>query len=288
MSAAVPAESPAVSSIGGLVESAARTLAATSDSPRLDAELLLAETAGISRSAIVAFPERAVDEDVRVRFERLVQQRRAHVPIAYLLGRREFFSLTLEVGPGVLVPRPETERIVEAALTVITASEPVSVLDLGTGSGAIALAIKHERPLADVTAVDSSTEALAVARRNAAGLDLDVRFRESDWFGALEGQSFDVVVANPPYVRSGDPALAITLQHEPAPALDGGRDGLDAIRVIVAEAIGHLRPGGYLLVEHGAEQGADCRDFAEQAGYGQVRTIADLAGHDRVLIASAP
>ncbi|NIW24415.1 MAG: peptide chain release factor N(5)-glutamine methyltransferase [Gammaproteobacteria bacterium] len=274
--------------MGQLVESATRTLAATSDSPRLDAELLLAAAAGISRSTVIAFPERAVGADVRGTFERLIAQRRGDVPVAYLLGQREFFSLKLEVDPSVLVPRPETELIVEAALDVIAEMEPVNVLDLGTGSGAIALAIKHERPRAHVTAVDSSAKALAVAARNAAALDVDVELMESDWFGALDGREFDVIVANPPYVRSDDPALASTLRHEPASALDGGPDGLDAIRIIVEKAISHLQPNGYLLVEHGDDQGAAVRELAKHAGYRNVSTLADLAGRDRVLIASAP
>ena len=274
--------------LGNLAESAARMLEATSDSPRLDAELLLAEAAGVSRSTIVAFPERSVGAEVRETFERLVAQRRADVPVAYLLRRREFFSLRLEVGPGVLVPRPETELVVETALAFLSDIEPAAVLDLGTGSGAIALAIKHERPLASVTAVDSSTDALTIARRNAAALGVDIEFAESDWFSALEGRRFDVIVANPPYVRSDDPALASTLRHEPAVALDGGRDGLDAIRNIVATAIRQLRPGGLLLVEHGEEQAESSRELAERAGYRDARTLADLGLRDRVLIARAP
>ena len=283
------AENTTVSAtLGGLADRGAQTLAAASDSPRLDAELLLAEAAGVSRSAIVAFPERPVSAEACDAFARLLEQRRAHVPVAYLLGQREFFSLTLEVGPGVLVPRPETELIVETALSVIPDDSPAQVLDLGTGSGAIALAIKHERPCVGVTAVDSSEEALAIARRNAATLGLDVQFAESDWFSAVESGELDLIVANPPYVRSDDPALAIALRHEPAVALDGGRDGLDAIRVIVATAIRHLAPGGYLLVEHGDDQGEASRKLAEQTGYRDVRTLQDLAGRDRVLAARAP
>ncbi|MDH3417914.1 MAG: peptide chain release factor N(5)-glutamine methyltransferase [Gammaproteobacteria bacterium] len=277
-----------VTTLGNLADSATRTLAAASDSPRLDAELLLAEAAGVSRSTIIAFPERLAGTEVRDTFEQLVEQRRAHVPIAYLLGQREFFSLTLEVRPGVLVPRPETELIVETALELIPEDGPALVLDLGTGSGAIALAIKHERSRANVIAVDSSKEALVIARRNAATLGLDVQFMASDWFSALEDHEIDVIVANPPYVRSDDPALAIALRHEPAVALDGGRDGLDAVRLIVANAIRHLTPGGYLLVEHGDYQGDASRALAEQAGYRDVRTLADLAGRDRVLAARAP
>lgn len=277
-----------VATLGNLADWAARTLAATSESPRLDAELLLAAAANVSRSAIVAFPERAVEPAAREAFERLVEQRGAHVPVAYLLGQREFFSLMLEVGPDVLVPRPETELIVETALELIAENKPAAVLDLGTGSGAIALAIKHERPRANVTAVDSSTEALTIAKRNAAALEIEVELRESDWVGALEDREFDVIVANPPYVRSDDPALATALRHEPAAALDGGRDGLDAIRSIVASAVRYLTPGGYLLVEHGDEQGDASRKLAEQAGYRDVRTLADLAGRNRVLVARAP
>ena len=277
-----------MTTLGYLADSATRTLAAASDSPRLDAELLLAEAAGVSRSTVVAFPERTVDSDVRDAFEQLVARRRADVPVAYLLGRREFFSLTLEVGPSVLVPRSETELVVETAMGLICESEPLAVLDLGTGSGAIALAIKNERPRANVTAVDSSTEALEIARRNAAALDVDVEFIESEWFGALERRQFDVIVANPPYVRSDDPALPIALRHEPAAALDGGSDGLDAIRVIVSTAIRHLTPGGHLLVEHGDDQGTASAQLAERAGFRDVRTLADLAGRDRLLIARAP
>lgn len=274
--------------LGDLADSATRSLAETSDSPRLDAELLLAKTADVSRTTIVAFPERTVRAEVRRAFEQLVEQRREHVPIAYLLGQREFFSLALEVGPGVLVPRPETELVVETVLGLMADTEQSAVLDLGTGSGAIALAIKHERPRARVTAVDSSAAALAIARRNAAALDIEIELAESDWFSALSGRTFDVVVANPPYVPSDDPALAIALRHEPAAALDGGRDGLDAIRLVVASAIDHLASGGHLLVEHGDEQGGASRELAEQAGFRDVRTLTDLAGRDRVLIARAP
>lgn len=275
-------------SLGSLADSAARTLAAASDSPRLDAQLLLAKAAGVSRSAIVAFPERLVGADVREAFEQLVEQRRAHVPVAYLTGQREFFSLTLEVAPGVLVPRPETELIVETALDLIPEDRPAAVLDLGTGSGAIALAIKQARPRAEIVAVDASTQALAIAQRNAAAHGLDVQFAESDWFSAVERQDFDLIVANPPYIRSDDPVLAIALRHEPAVALDGGCDGLDAIRIIVATAIRYLAPGGNLLIEHGDEQGEASRELAEQTGYRGVRTLPDLAGRDRVLAARAP
>ncbi len=273
--------------LGQLIELATHALTVTSESPRLDAELLLAEAAGLNRSTVVAFPERAVGAAVRETFERLVAKRREGMPTAYLLGQREFFSLMLEVGPGVLVPRPETELVVETALDSIPVSESLSVLDLGTGSGAIALAIKHERPRASVLAVDSSAAALEIARRNAAALDIDVEFIQSDWFSALEGLQFDVIVANPPYVRSDDPALATALRHEPAAALDGGREGLDAIRVIVSTAARHLTPGGHLLVEHGEDQGEPSRSLAEQAGFDDVRTFTDLAGRDRLLVARA-
>ena len=289
MSVVAEAEAPVeVATLGQLVASATRTLAEVSDSARLDAELLLAKAAGIDRSCVIAFPERTVGANVSEVFDRFVEQRRDHVPTAYLLGQREFYSLTLEVGPGVLVPRPETELVVETVLNLIADSEPGTVLDLGTGSGAIALAIKHERSRVAVTAVDSSAEALEIARRNASALGIDIELIASYWFESLNGRLFDVIVANPPYVASDEPALSTALRHEPAAALDGGRDGLDSIRVIVADAVEYLEPDGYLLVEHGDDQGAAVRALAEQAGFRDVRTLTDLAGRERVLAARAP
>jgi release factor glutamine methyltransferase len=269
-----------------VLESAARRLAGVSDSPRLDAELLLAFATRRTRSSVVAFPERAVEPAAAARFAALVGRRERGEPLAYLLGEREFFSLPLAVSPAVLVPRPETELLVELALAAVRDVAQPAVLDVGTGSGAIALAIKHARPDARVTATDRSEAALAVARGNAAKLGLDVRFLESHWLGALAGETFDAVVSNPPYVRSTDVRGA--LEHEPRLALDGGADGLDAYRVLFAETQAHLTPRGVLLVEHGAEQRAELVALAARHGWQVAAAHDDLAGKPRVLVLRAP
>lgn len=274
--------------LGELVEWATEALTTRSESARLDAELLLSHAAGVGRSTIRAFPDRAVGVEARRAFEQLIERRRDNVPTAYLLGKREFYSLDLAVGPAVLVPRPETELVVETALVILADDAPAELLDLGTGSGAIALAIKHERPRARVMAIDSSAAALGIARGNAAALGLDVEFLKSDWFEALAGRRFDVIVANPPYVASVDLALSGALRHEPTAALDGGPDGLDALRAIIRTAAPYLLPAGTLVIEHGDAQGEASRALALENGYTQVRTLKDLAGRDRVLVASLP
>lgn len=274
--------------VGRLVDWASAKLASSSESPRLDAELLIAAVAGIRRSAVLAFPEKAVAARDRERFADLVQRRASGEPLAYLTGTREFFSLSFAVGPDVLVPRPETELLVEQALDYISAEQAVEVLDLGTGCGAIACAIARLRPLARVTAVDNSAAALAVARHNARSLGVELRLLASDWFDVLGDLRFDLVVANPPYVASADPALRAALRHEPATALDGGADGLEAIRRVLGGARGQLHPGGHLLVEHGAAQGPATRALALGLGFVDVLTRRDLAGRDRLLVATSP
>ncbi|HEY8519202.1 MAG TPA: peptide chain release factor N(5)-glutamine methyltransferase [Gammaproteobacteria bacterium] len=255
-----------------------------SDSPRLDAELLLAHAAGFARSAVIAFPERAVDAAAVERYRGLVARRAAGEPLAYLLGRKEFFSLELCVTADVLVPRPETELLVEQALRLLPSDEERRVLDLGTGSGAIALAIKHERPRVGVTASDASAAALAVARANAERLSLAVRFVRSDWFEGLAGDRFDLIVCNPPYVRSTDPALADALRFEPREALDGGPDGLAAYRVILSGAVSHLAPGGRVLLEHGHDQQQALIDLAGLHRFEAEAALRDYAGHPRVVV----
>jgi len=249
----------------------------------LDAELLLAATAGVPRSAVIAFPERAVSADVAARYRALVARRAAGEPVAYLLGRKEFYSLDLEVTPDVLIPRPETELLVEHALARLPAGERRAVLDLGTGSGAIALAIKHARPAADVTAADASDAALEVAARNAARLGLAVRFVRSDWFAALAGERFDLIACNPPYVRSDDPALE-ELKFEPRAALDGGGDGLAAFRAVLARAREHLAPEGLLLFEHGHDQRGALVALAAAHGFEPAALAADYARQPRVAV----
>lgn len=197
--------------------------------------------------------------------------------MAYLLGRKEFYGLDLSVNPSVLIPRPETELLVDLALE----GRPGSALDLGTGSGAIALALKSQLKSARVVAVDADLSALQAAKRNATKLNLDVDFRHGRWFGPVAGERFDLVVSNPPYVADGDPHLP-ALRYEPRSALVGGEDGLDCIRDIAREARAHLAPGGWLLLEHGQGQDPAVREILRAAGLDSVRTWPDLAGIPRV------
>ena len=224
-------------------------------------------------------------------FRALVARREAGEPVAYLLGRRGFWTLDLAVTPDTLIPRPETELLVEQALARLDAAAPARVADLGTGSGAIALAVASERPVAQVVATDRSEAALAVARGNAVanGLEGRVEFRAGDWFAPLAGERFDLVASNPPYIAEGDPHLAEgDLRHEPPAALASGADGLEAIRRIVAAAPGHLRPGGWLLLEHGFDQGPAVRALLVAAGFGEVATVPDLEARDRVSLGRIP
>ncbi len=265
-----------------------RALAATSSTPRLDAELLLAMVAGRPRSAVLGFPEATVSAAASERFYRLIRERRGGAPLAYLTGYKEFYSLKLSVTRATLVPRPETELLVDLALTCLTRDSVAKVLDLGTGCGAIALAVKHERPGVHVTAVDSSLSALRVARSNAARLALDVRWLQSRWFDEFKGEQYDLIVANPPYVASSDPQLTRALRHEPRGALDGGADGLNAIRKILAGAQAHLEPRGYIMIEHGYDQGAAVAALARDHRLQRPRVEQDLSGQDRVCVARAP
>lgn len=254
------------------------------ENPRLEAQLLLAHTLGQSRSHLHAWPERVLSDDERHVFEALLARRLGGEPIAYLTGKREFWSLTLHVGSGVLIPRPETEQLVECALILLPPDQAVRVADLGTGSGAIALALASERPQAQIIATDTSSIALAMARDNARRLGLGrIEFRTSDWFQALGGERFDLIVSNPPYIPEDDPHLLLgDLPAEPRNALSSGADGLDAIRRIVANARQHLCPGGWLLLEHGFDQGAAVRDLLNTGGYAAVKTQRDLGGRERV------
>lgn len=256
-------------------------LAAASPTAALDAELLLSHVLGVGRAALAAGPAQPVGAAQAEALAALARRRIAGEPVAYLTGRREFWSLDLEVTPQVLVPRPETELLVELALAAVAPVARPRLLDLGTGSGAIALALARERADAAVLAVDLCADALAVAARNAARLGLaNVEFRRGDWYEPARGARFDAIVSNPPYVATGDPALA-ALTHEPRLALAAGADGLDALAVVCAGAAGHLAAGGLLIVEHGALQGAQVRAFMQQAGLSGVRTHPDLAGLDR-------
>jgi release factor glutamine methyltransferase len=277
--------------VGSLISGAGRALMGASDSPLLDAQLLLAFVTGAPRSSIIAFPERLVRVALADELDRLLDRRLRGEPLAYLVRSQEFYSLPLRVTPAVLIPRPETELLVDAALELLPLGASRAALDVGTGSGAIALAIKHERPSVDVTALDVSAAALTVARANAARLGLAVRFLESSWFAALEERcqtpkvsdtKFDVIVCNPPYVASADRAFA-ALTFEPRLALDGGADGLDALRAVLAGAAERLNAGGRLLLEHGHDQRAALVELAAAAGWRAAAQRDDLAGRARVL-----
>ena len=273
--------------VAGVIAALRERLGAASPSAALDAEILVAHVAATGRSALAADPDRPLGPEELLALESLARRRLAGEPVAYLTGRREFWSLELEVTPDVLVPRPETELVVERLLSVLGGGGRGAVLDLGTGSGAIALAVAHERPDAEVTATDVSAAALAVAKRNAVRLGLrNLRFVEGSWFDPLAGSRFDVIASNPPYVAAGDPALA--LAHEPRAALVGGTDGLAAIEAIVSAAPGHLESGGWLVVEHGASQGAAVRALFAAAGLAAVATRPDLAGHERATEGTLP
>lgn len=257
---------------GGALTSAASFLGT-----RLDAELLLAHVLNVSRSNVVARDERVLTPEEQGDFEMLLARRVAGEPLAYLTGVKEFWSLELEVTPDVLVPRPETELLVEWALAL----PGESLLDLATGSGAIALAVAGERVDAAVTATDRSRAALAVAERNARRLGLErIEFLEGGWWDPVAGRRFDIIVSNPPYVAEGDLHL-VDLKFEPALALTSGPDGLDALRAIVDGAPAHLHSRGWLLVEHGAGQGAAVRERFTHAGFARIETRRDLAGLER-------
>lgn len=252
--------------------------------PRLDAQLLMAQVLGRSRTWLLAHDDQAIAARDADRARGLFAQRASGVPLAYLSGTREFRGLELAVTPDVLVPRPETEALVDWALEWLPPARPgavPAVVDLGTGSGAIALALKHARPDLVLTATDASAAALAVAADNARRLGLAIEVRQGDWWAAVAGRRFALAVCNPPYIAAGDPHLA-ALRHEPQGALTPGGDGLDALRAIVAGAAAHLEPGAPLLLEHGHDQGAAVRALLAAAGFEAVETRRDLAGLDRL------
>ncbi len=253
--------------------------------PRLEAEVLLAHVLEQPRSYLLAWPERYLNAAQLDRFRNLAARRLRGEPVSYLTGHREFWSLDLKVTPAVLVPRPETELLVERALHRIPAGRPWLLADLGTGSGAIAAALAKERPDCRITATDASAEALEVAESNFRKLGLGgIATAHGRWCAALPPESrFNLIVSNPPYVAEDDPALeAGDLPWEPQYALRSGPDGLDDIRRIIREAPAHLDAGGWLLLEHGFEQGAAVRRLLAEGGFGDIATHHDLAGHERV------
>ncbi len=248
--------------------------------PRLDAQVLLLHAIGRAhhdRAWLLAHGDDPLDTIVQATFETHVQRRLNTEPVAYITGQKEFFGLTLQVDHRVLDPRADTETLVEWALSCLADTSAPDVADLGTGSGAIALALKHTRPDAHVSAVDASAEALAVARANAERLALPVDFQHGSWLAPLNGRVFDAIVSNPPYVASDDEHLA-ALKHEPLSALASGADGLDDIRMIVREATQHLKPNGWLLIEHGYDQAHAVQTLLGNQGFVNVQSRPDLAG----------
>lgn len=269
---------------------AAASLRLDGDAARSEVELLLAHALGTSRSWLYAWPEHVPTPAQQARFAELVEARVRGEPVAYLLGEREFWSLRLVVTPAVLIPRADTEVLVEQALARLPAATALQVADLGTGSGAVALAIASERAQARVLATDASPAALALARRNAHDLRLaNVEFAQGDWCAALGTRQFDLIASNPPYIAEGDPHLLQgDLRFEPRAALGSGPDGLDAIRAIVAQAPRHLLADGWLLLEHGFDQATAVRALLADAGYREIGSARDHAGHERVSGARRP
>lgn len=258
---------------------------------KIEAQVLLrAALGGVSRAWLMTHLEQALTSVQAVKLQALLQRRLQGEPVAYLLGSREFYGLELEVNPAVLIPRPDTEVLVDAALKRIPEDRPCRVLDLGTGSGAIAVAIARQRPLTCVLAIDNSPAALMVAARNAKALDaVNVTLLESDWFAALGGMVFDAIVGNPPYIAADDPHLGLgDLRFEPPRALVAGVDGMEDIRHIVTQAPTHLVAGGWLLLEHGYDQAGHVARLFYSAGFEAVSAVADLAGIPRVTLGRKP
>lgn len=254
-----------------------------SPTPRLDAELLLAAALGKPRSYLRTWPERELDDEQLSMFQNHLQRRRQGEPVAYILGYQGFWSLDLEVAPHTLIPRPDTELLVETALELLPAT-PLTVLDLGTGTGAIALALASERPAWQVTGVDRVEEAVALAERNRQRLQLgNAAFLHSHWFSALSGQRYGLILSNPPYIRADDQHLEQgDVRFEPSSALIAGSDGLDDIRAIIQAAPQHLLSGGWLLLEHGFDQAEAVRSLLSEGGFVEVNSRRDLGGHERI------
>jgi release factor glutamine methyltransferase len=270
--------------IAETVKAGTLTLSTHSDSPRLDAELLLGKVLGLARSALLARADESIAVDDELKFTQLIKKRAYGVPVAYLTGSREFWSLPLTVTPDVLVPRPETESLVQHALQLLPRDEACSVLDLGTGSGAIALSLASERPHWTITGVDLSPQALTVAAQNARALKIpQVVWRLGSWFDAVPAKRFHLIAANPPYIASQDPAL-LKLTAEPAMALTPGPTGLESLEVIIAQAPQYLLEQGWLILEHGSTQAPEVSQLLKQRGFDSIRTFPDFSGKPRVTL----
>lgn len=258
-------------------------LLASSGLPIFEARILACHALNVPRSWLIAHADEVVSDGITPSLESLFRRRREGEPIAYLTGEREFWGMSLAVSPEVLIPRPETELAVERVLELSVGLTSPRILDLGTGSGAIAIALARERPDAKIWASDASSSALAIAKGNAMRHAVRVEFACGEWFAPLHDQYFDIIVSNPPYITDSDPHLSEgDLRYEPRAALVGGRDGLDCVRHIADAARAYLVPGGWLVLEHGYDQGEACVRLLEDLGYGGVRDNQDLAGHPRI------
>jgi release factor glutamine methyltransferase len=278
---------PAVKSsqtVSDALHTATMLLSRSSPSARLDAELLLSYVTGLSRTDFRAHPERELPAAAGWSFQQLIKRRSQGEPVAYICQQQEFWSLLLEVSPAVLIPRPETELVVERVLAHVNKEDTVRIADLGTGSGAIALAVASERPRASVIAIDASKDALEIASRNIARLQVsNISLLHGSWLAPLAGRRCDVIASNPPYIAQDDPDLAPQVRRfEPRIALISGPTGYEALDLIIREAPAHLNPGGWLVLEHGWKQGEEVRRRLVRHGFVHVRSHADLAGHERV------
>jgi release factor glutamine methyltransferase len=259
-----------------------------SDDARLDSQVLLAYALNVSRTWLFTWPDKALDGATLTAFNALIEERKSGTPIAYITGYRDFWSLRLKVTPDTLIPRADTELLVETALTLKNVEKPCDVIDLGTGTGAIALSLANECPSWRITATDINPKTLAVAKENATTLELAVSFKESAWFDAINDR-YDIVISNPPYIESDDPHLQQgDLRFEPAGALASGQDGLDDIRRLVQQALKHLKKDGYLLLEHGYQQAEAVRSLMAKAGYIDIETHQDIEDRDRVTLGKIP
>ncbi len=254
--------------------------------PRLDAEILLLHTLKINKTKLYTHPEAPITENNLITLEQILTQRLSGIPVAYILGEKEFWSMTFKVTPDVLIPRPETEHLIEITLSLLDTHKPQTVLELGTGSGIIAITLAKECPLWKIIACDNSIPALSIARENAKHLlppNTNLSFCKSNWFSDIPPQTFSAIISNPPYIPENDPHLP-ALQYEPISALTSGTDGLDDIRTLITQSPSYLNSDGILLLEHGYDQGKVIRETLKETNFTEIKTYADLAGQERVTV----
>ena len=272
--------------ISTMLQEAVRSLTLHSDTPYLDASLLLAEVLNMDRLSLLVSQAKQLSSKEMTRFKQIIKLRAKGMPVAYLTGKKAFWSLDLKVNLDTLIPRPETEILVEAALGLFSNRDEIVVADLGTGSGAIALALALERPAWKITGVDISQAALEIASQNALAHGIqNVLFKKSNWFGKLKAERFDLIVSNPPYLSEKDPHLNTDIRYEPRDALVSGKSGLESITRLILQSKKHLNAGGWLILEHGYEQGPRVRDIFESQDYSNIYSLEDLSNQERVSLA---